>query len=51
VEALAEAIEDVIENPTIAKDLRRKGLARARQFSWERTAEQTVAVYRSIANG
>jgi glycosyltransferase involved in cell wall biosynthesis len=51
VEALAEAIEDVIENPTIAKDLRRKGLARARQFSWERTAEQTVAVYRSVANG
>jgi glycosyltransferase involved in cell wall biosynthesis len=51
MEALAEAIERVIENRTIAEELRRKGLARARQFSWERTAEQTVAVYRSVANG
>jgi glycosyltransferase involved in cell wall biosynthesis len=51
VEVLAEAIEDAVENRTIAEELRRKGLARARQFSWERTAEQTVAVYRSVANG
>jgi glycosyltransferase involved in cell wall biosynthesis len=51
VEALAEAIEDAVENRTIAEGLRRKGLARARQFSWERTAEQTVAVYRAVASG
>jgi glycosyltransferase involved in cell wall biosynthesis len=51
VEALAEAIEDVVENRTIAEELRRKGLIRASQFSWERTAEQTVAVYRAVAHG
>jgi glycosyltransferase involved in cell wall biosynthesis len=51
VGALAEAIKDVIENRTIAEDLRRKGLIRASQFSWERTAEQTVAVYRAVAHG
>jgi glycosyltransferase involved in cell wall biosynthesis len=51
VEAWAKAIEDVIESPTISSELQRKGLARARQFSWERTAEQTVAVYRSVASG
>lgn len=28
--------------------LRRKGLKRAREFSWDETAEQTVAVYRAV---
>jgi len=51
VEAWAKAIEDVIESRIISSELQRKGLARARQFSWERTAEQTLAVYRSVAQG
>jgi glycosyltransferase involved in cell wall biosynthesis len=47
-QALAEAIETVIANPRIAAELRTKGLARARQFNWERTAAETVDVYRSV---
>lgn len=49
VHALANAINDVIENRLFAEELRRKGLARASQFSWGRTAAETAAVYRLIA--
>jgi glycosyltransferase involved in cell wall biosynthesis len=45
--ALADAIEDVLENPSTADELRRNGLERARQFSWQRTAEETVAIYKA----
>ncbi len=48
--ALASAMEDVIRNPLVAGELRRKGFARARQFTWQRTAEQTIAIYREVAN-
>jgi glycosyltransferase involved in cell wall biosynthesis len=47
-DALAEAIETVLAKPTLSAELRMKGLARARQFNWQRTAAETVNVYRSI---
>ena len=47
--ALADAIADVIECRATAAELRSRGLQRARQFSWERTADETLRVYRSIA--
>lgn len=46
--ALASAIEDVLEKKAVADELQRKGLVRAAQFSWQRCAEETVKVYRSI---
>jgi glycosyltransferase involved in cell wall biosynthesis len=49
-QALADAIADVLECSTAADELRSKGLQRARQFSWKRTADETVKVYRSIAS-
>jgi glycosyltransferase involved in cell wall biosynthesis len=33
----------------VRDDLRQRGLLRARAFSWERTAEATLAVYREAA--
>lgn len=45
--AWAEAIEDVLRSPSTAEELRRKGLLRARQFSWRRAGEETLAVYRA----
>jgi len=48
--ALADAMEDVLEHRSIAGELREKGLRRAQQFSWQRAAEETVAVYRAVAN-
>jgi glycosyltransferase involved in cell wall biosynthesis len=47
--AWTEAIGQILENPAIAHDLRRKGLERAAQFSWQRAAAETVAVYRTVA--
>ncbi|MCU1256196.1 MAG: glycosyl transferase group 1 [Candidatus Angelobacter sp.] len=48
VEELANAIADVLFNPGFAADLRSKGLARAQQFNWHRTAAETTQVYRSV---
>lgn len=45
---LAEAITGILENHSLASELRRKGLERARQFSWRRTAAETLAVYRTV---
>lgn len=48
VEAIAVAMQRLIEEPDMADDLRRKGRARAASFSWERCARETVAVYRRV---
>jgi glycosyltransferase involved in cell wall biosynthesis len=48
VEGLGDAIADVLVNPSLVAELRSKGLSRAQQFNWRRTAAQTVQVYRSV---
>ena len=48
VEALAEAMYRVLSDPDLADDLRRRGLERAARFTWERTARETVQVYREV---
>lgn len=47
--ALAHAMEDLIQNPSTGEQLQRKGIERARKFTWQRTAEQTIGVYREVA--
>jgi len=42
---LAQAIELIITNDDLSKLLRERGLQRAAQFSWERTARETLKVY------
>jgi glycosyltransferase involved in cell wall biosynthesis len=37
--ALADALVRVLEEPGLAEELRRRGLARAADFTWDRTAE------------
>jgi glycosyltransferase involved in cell wall biosynthesis len=51
VNALAQAMTRVVTDRAAAADLRRSGLARSRQFSWEETAQRTVRVYRDALNG
>ena len=48
VDALAAAIENVINNPDLRDELRVKGFARARMFDWKETARRTLAVYEQI---
>jgi len=46
VEGLANAIWRVLNDRDLRADLVAKGLARARHFSWEKAARQTLQVYR-----
>lgn len=48
VEAIADTMRRVLADPALAAHLRERGLARARQFSWERTARETLAVYERV---
>lgn len=45
---LAEAMKRLLRDTELREQLVQKGLERARQFSWEQTALQTLDVYRSI---
>jgi glycosyltransferase involved in cell wall biosynthesis len=49
IEGLADAMWRVLSDPDLRADLVAKGLTRARHFSWERTARQTVQFYRQAA--
>jgi glycosyltransferase involved in cell wall biosynthesis len=44
-EALATAMDRVLSNPELAADLSARGLHRAAQFTWARTARQTRAAW------
>jgi glycosyltransferase involved in cell wall biosynthesis len=46
--AMENAIMRVVSDPDLRASLRAKGLARVAEFSWRRTAEETLAIYRSI---
>lgn len=48
-EAIADAVSRALDDETLRQSLIRKGLERARQFTWERAAEQTFQVYREVA--
>jgi glycosyltransferase involved in cell wall biosynthesis len=48
-EALAEAIRRVVDDEPRAADMRRRGLARARELSWESSARALRALYRALA--
>jgi glycosyltransferase involved in cell wall biosynthesis len=43
--AIASAVMDILRNQSLAQSLRRAGIERARQFTWEATARATLASY------
>jgi glycosyltransferase involved in cell wall biosynthesis len=45
---LAANLVAVLTNSTVADTLRSRGAARVRQFSWEKMARETVAVYKQV---
>jgi glycosyltransferase involved in cell wall biosynthesis len=49
MEGIADGIRRLIEDDTLREGLRRKGLERARQFSWEETARRTWKVLQTAA--
>ncbi len=50
-EAIAQAIRRVLTDPELRAELRARGLRRAQQFSWARTARLTAEAYRFAFGG
>ncbi|GAB6068540.1 glycosyltransferase family 1 protein [Methylothermus subterraneus] len=51
VEAIALALRQLLEDPSLVGRLRALGPAWARRFSWGRCAEQTLEVYAEVIHG
>lgn len=49
--AIASALEHVLTDRALHDDLRARGLEQAARYSWERAAEETLAVYRAALSG
>lgn len=47
-QALVEAMSNVLTNSELRADLRARSLQRAQQFSWRKTAAETIAVYEEV---
>ena len=47
-DAIAQALESVLDDDGLAQRLRADAIARARSFTWSRTGELTMAAYRTI---
>jgi glycosyltransferase involved in cell wall biosynthesis len=50
-DALAAHVVAILSDSRLAEDLRTRGLRQAAPFTWDRTASETVAVYRRILEG
>jgi alpha-1,3-rhamnosyl/mannosyltransferase len=48
VEEMTEAIDGLLYDPARRQEMREKGLAQARRFSWEDTARRTLDAYRGM---
>jgi glycosyltransferase involved in cell wall biosynthesis len=48
IDSIVDGLRSVLTNPARAEDMRRKGLERASEFSWERSVARTLEVYRRI---
>ena len=48
VDALKDALYNVLQNSELRQKMRRMGIEQAKKFSWERTASETFAVYERV---
>jgi len=48
VEDIADAMERVLTDPDLRTELSRKGKERAKQFTWEKCARETLKVYEEV---
>jgi len=48
VEDISRAVEEVLTNKKLVDDLRARGKKQAAKFSWQRTAEQTLEIYKKV---
>jgi glycosyltransferase involved in cell wall biosynthesis len=48
---IADAVQKAMEKPALRRQLVERGLKRAKLFTWEKTARETLLVYESLLNG
>jgi glycosyltransferase involved in cell wall biosynthesis len=48
IDAIATAMLKILTDPILAENLHARGMQRAKEFSWERTARETLAVYQKV---
>ena len=48
VDSIVDGLRLVLTDPARAEEMRRKGLERAREFSWERSVARTLEVYKRV---
>ncbi len=51
IKGLSEAILRVLKDENLKRRLREAGFKRVKQFSWEKAAQETVKVYRTVYEG
>jgi glycosyltransferase involved in cell wall biosynthesis len=51
VNGLTKVMYDVLTNDGLKEDMRKKGLKRAKLFSWEKTTKETLKVYEEVYEG
>jgi glycosyltransferase involved in cell wall biosynthesis len=51
VDSIRDGIERVLTDPKLCEELRAKGIARAREFSWEGSVARTREIYEEVARG
>jgi glycosyltransferase involved in cell wall biosynthesis len=49
--ALTGAMAEVLRDSTLSNQLRTRGLQRSEYFTWERTARETMKVYKQVLKG
>ncbi len=50
VESIEQGIQKVMGDAQLTKKMKAKGLLQAKKFSWKKTAEETVEVYKKVSN-
>ena len=51
IESIVDGIARVLSDPALREELRAKGIARARAFSWEQSVGRTREIYQEVAGG
>ncbi len=51
VEEIREAMERIIDDKHLREELSEKGIERAKQFTWEKSAQKHLEVFRKVLNG
>lgn len=51
VDEVKKKLQVIMNDKQLREDLTKKGLARVRQFSWEKAARETAEVYQKLTNG